>query len=234
MRKLPLCGRRVEVFPFRFTAPYRPLAWLFGVVPSNTYAVVGRGRLDVRFGPWRLATGLGNVRGTELVGPFAVRKTAGPARLSLVDRGITFATNKTRGVCVRFHGPVKALDPFGLIRHPAATVTVADPQRLAARLDPFRLRGGVRLLRATGLRGEHLRLAAMMSLTASIGMWISAKTVDQNERAHAEHRALLVGLWPFMLWLFGYAIEQRHRASGSRSSARKSPSRVPRRISSEV
>ncbi len=53
-------------------------------------------------------------------------------RLSMVDRGITFGTNGDRGVCIRFHRPVPAADPFGLLRHPATTVTVADPEGLVA------------------------------------------------------------------------------------------------------
>jgi hypothetical protein len=34
-----------------------------------------------------------------------------------------------------------------------------------------------------------------------IGLWIRAKTVDQDERGNAERRALFVGLWPPTLWL---------------------------------
>ena len=51
-------------------------------------------------------------------------KTAGPARLSLADRGLTFATNPDAGLCIRFAEPVAAFDPFGRIRHPGITVTV--------------------------------------------------------------------------------------------------------------
>ncbi len=36
-----------------------------------------------------------------------------------------------------------------------------------------------------------------------IGLWIRAKTVDQDERGNAERRALFVGLWPGLLWLLG-------------------------------
>ncbi|MDT7652002.1 MAG: hypothetical protein QOI36_3408, partial [Pseudonocardiales bacterium] len=37
---------------------------------------------------------------------------------------------------------------------------------------------------------------------------IRAKTVDQDERGNAERRALFVGLWPPMFWLFGDAAER--------------------------
>lgn len=56
-------------------------------------------------------------------------------------------------------------------------------------------------LQAVGLRSEHLQVASLASVFACVGLWIRAKTVDQSERAHAENRALFVGLWPFTLWL---------------------------------
>lgn len=59
---------------------------------------------------------------------FAFIKTAGPAHLSLVDRGVTFATNGDRAVCLEFHSPVTAIDPMGLLTHPNATLTPSDPE----------------------------------------------------------------------------------------------------------
>lgn len=78
----------------------------------------------MRFGPWNLRTPVSNIASCERTGPFTIPKTAGPAHLSLADRGITFATNRDAGLCLRFAEPVSAIDPFGWIRHPAATVTV--------------------------------------------------------------------------------------------------------------
>ena len=49
-----------------------------------------------------------------------------------------------------------------------------------------------------GLRGWHMHLAAVGSIILCIGLWIRAKTVDQDERGNAERRALFVGLWPPM------------------------------------
>lgn len=40
-----------------------------------------------------------------------------------------------RGVCVELHEPVRVLDPTGRLRHPGATFTVADPDRLARTLE---------------------------------------------------------------------------------------------------
>ena len=88
----------------------------------------------MRFGPWSLRTPLANVAGVDLTGGYAFIKTAGPPHLSLSDRGVTFATNGDRGVCVKFHEPVRGIDPTGRIVHPGATMTVVDPDGLAALL----------------------------------------------------------------------------------------------------
>jgi hypothetical protein len=123
----------VQRFPFVFARAYRLAALPFGVQPDTAFVDVGDD-LVVRFGPWKLVTPRSNVIGTEATGGFSFLKTAGPAHLSLSDRGITFATNGDRALCIRFAEPVRGLDPFGLLRHPDATVTVADPLGLAAAL----------------------------------------------------------------------------------------------------
>ena len=61
-------------------------------------------------------------------------------------------------------------------------------------------------LRRTGVRGAHLHAASLGSIALCIGLWIRAKTVDQDERGNAERRALFVGLWPPMFWLIGDAL----------------------------
>ena len=96
--------------------------------------VVGRDRLRVRFGPWRVETPLSNVTSARITGPYSFVKTAGSAHLSLADGGLTMATNGESGVCIEFRDRVAGIDPLGLIRHPALTVTVADCAGLAAAL----------------------------------------------------------------------------------------------------
>jgi hypothetical protein len=123
-----------ETLSFRFAPSYRLAGLAFGVTPRTTRVVVGGGHLEIRFGLWRLRSDLANVLDAEVTGPYQFIKAAGPAHLSLVDRGITFATNGDRGVCIRFRTPVPAMDPLGILRHPAATVTVADIELLIARL----------------------------------------------------------------------------------------------------
>jgi hypothetical protein len=63
-------------------------------------------------------------------GPYGLVKTAGPAHLSFADRGLTFASNGDRGVCIRFREPVPGISPTRQPLHPALTVTVADVEGL--------------------------------------------------------------------------------------------------------
>ncbi|MGN6251922.1 MAG: hypothetical protein ACTHNS_08945 [Marmoricola sp.] len=126
------------MFAFAFAPSYRAAALPFGVLPATTSVTVGGGRLRVRFGLWRLDTPLANIAGHELSGGFTWWRTAGPAHLSLADHGVTFATNGDRALCARFVEPVRTLDPTGRLRHPGATMTVADPAGLAAAIDAAR------------------------------------------------------------------------------------------------
>ena len=125
----------MQRFPFRFDPAYRLPALAFGIVPSTAWVEVDDHELRARFGLWSLRTPRSNVAGAEETGGFQFVKTAGPAHLSFSDRGVTFATNGDRAACVRFHQPVRAIDPTGLIRHPGATFTVADPPALIAALE---------------------------------------------------------------------------------------------------
>jgi hypothetical protein len=123
----PFLGSGDEVrFAFRFDPRYRLAALPFGVTPASCSVVVDASFLGIHFGPWRLHTPLANVRAVHETGPYSFLRTAGPAHLSFADRGVTFATNGERGVCVLFHDPVPAIEPTGRLRHPGATVTVAD------------------------------------------------------------------------------------------------------------
>ncbi len=121
-------------FPFRFARSYRLPALLFGITPGTTSVRVEDGELRVRYGPWSLRTPLSNLAGAELSGGFGFLKTAGPPHLSFADRGVSFATNGDRALCVRFHEPVAGIDPTRRIKHPGATITVADPEGLARAL----------------------------------------------------------------------------------------------------
>ncbi|HEX8761710.1 MAG TPA: hypothetical protein VF734_17455 [Pseudonocardiaceae bacterium] len=121
-----------QTFSFLFTAPYRLAGLPFGITPATAAVQVGDGELAIRFGPWKVRTALTNVAATTVTGPFGFLKTAGPAHLSFADRGLTMATNGARGLCITFREPVRGIEPTGVLRHPAVTVTVADCQGLAA------------------------------------------------------------------------------------------------------
>ena len=121
-------------FDFEFAPAHRVAALPFGVLPSTAWVQVDETRLRARFGFWTLDTARSNVKDVTTTGDYSFIRTAGPAHLSLVDHGVTFATNGARGVCVCFHEPVKVLDPTGHLTHPGATFTVADPDALVAAL----------------------------------------------------------------------------------------------------
>ena len=66
----------------------------------------------------------------------------------------------------------------------------------------------IKLLRNIRARPWHLQVISLASIALCIGLWIRAKTVDQDERGNAERRALFVGLWPPMFWLIGDTLER--------------------------
>ena len=130
-------------FPFRFDPRYLRLARLFGVTPDRAWVDLREKEFEARYGPWRVRTPLSNIAAAEATGPYSFLKTAGPARLAITDRGLTFASNGDRGVCISFHSPVTGIDRAGRIHHPELTVTVLDIDGLIAALsrhDPERTR----------------------------------------------------------------------------------------------
>ena len=121
-------------FDFAFDLLHRAFGLPLGITPRTAQVSVDDGQLMARLGPWRVTTSLANVEGTEVTGPFSPFKTIGPAHLSIADRGLTFATNDRRGLCIRFRVPVPGIEPTGRLRHPGLTVTVAAVDDLAAAL----------------------------------------------------------------------------------------------------
>jgi len=128
-------GESALVFPFAFERAFEVAARPFGITPPRARVTVTDDDLDIIFGPWSLTTPLANVAGAAVTGPYTIPKVIGPPRLSLADRGITFGSNHHHGVCIRFHEPVPALFPVGVLKHPSATVTVQEPARLGELLD---------------------------------------------------------------------------------------------------
>lgn len=125
----------IETFEFEFAPAYRVAGRLFGVSERTTRVTVTDEHLLARFGPWRVRTPLANIQDVAITGPYRFIKTAGPAHLSLADRGLTMATNGDRGTCLTFRSPVRGIEPTGVLRHPNLTVTVADCEGLAGLVD---------------------------------------------------------------------------------------------------
>ena len=120
----------VVTLPFAIDRWFGLASRPFGVTAGRAMVELRDERFVARFGVWVVDTPLANVASAEVTGPYTWFKVAGPAHLSLQDRGLTFATTDRKGVCLTFHEPVGGIDPWGRIRHPRLTVTVAEPERL--------------------------------------------------------------------------------------------------------
>jgi hypothetical protein len=77
-----------------------------------------------------------------------------------------------------------------------------------------------------GLRPWHMQILSLSSIGLCIGLWIRAKTVDQDERGNAERRALFVGLWPPTIWLIGDSLARHERIPGPRLRRRATRRRL--------
>lgn len=54
-------------------------------------------------------------------------------------------------------------------------------------------------------------IASLASVALCVGLWIRAKTLDQDERGNAERRALFAGLWPPTLWGIAASLEHHEQ-----------------------
>ena len=74
-----------------------------------------------------------------------------------------------------------------------------------------------------GVRAWQMQIASMAAVQLCIGLWIRAKTVDQDERGNAERRALFVGLWPSTIWLIADSLARVDDRSRPRRPAARWP-----------
>jgi hypothetical protein len=81
----------------------------------------------------------------------------------------------------------------------------------------------IKWLYRCGLRPWQMQSASLGSIALCIGLWIRAKTVDQETRGNAERRALFVGLWPPTLWLIGDSLGRHESAHPGRRRPRLRP-----------
>ena len=94
---------------FGFQRPLDSWARWFAVVPTRSYVRIDDHGFEAVYGLWRVATVWSNVVAVERTGPYRAWKVAGPARLSLADRGITMSATTAGGACLRFREPVKGM-----------------------------------------------------------------------------------------------------------------------------
>jgi hypothetical protein len=117
-------------FPMEFSPVFRLASLPLGACGKQAGVLVREAELVARFGPWSISTPIDNIASAQVTGPYRVVKTIGPPHLSLRDLGLTFAGTPRRGVCLRFNRALSGIEPLGLIRHPALTVTVREPEEL--------------------------------------------------------------------------------------------------------
>ena len=117
-------------FAFDFDPRFRRLLAVIGVRPDTAWVMLDDTHLRARFGRFRVRTPVTNLADVIITRDYRWYTAIGP-RGSLADRGATFGTTTTAGVCVCFHEPVTAL-AGRLVRHPGLTMTVEDPEALAA------------------------------------------------------------------------------------------------------
>lgn len=115
-------------FPYRFDWRFVPLWLPFGVRPGRSgVTLTDDGRLRATYGFLQLRTVLDNVAGAHVTDGYRWYTAIG-ARVSFADDGLTFGTNRDRGVCVHFRERVPRV--IGFKSHPALTVTVGDCEGL--------------------------------------------------------------------------------------------------------
>ena len=118
-------------YDFHFDARYRPFLAALGVRPATAWVRVDDEHVLARFGPWRVSIGAQNIADVCPSGPYQAIKAIG-TRLSRTDRGLTFGSTTRGGVCLLLREPVAGIEPFGAVRHPGLTLTVADREGFAA------------------------------------------------------------------------------------------------------
>ena len=172
-------------FSFAFDPGLRRWARWFGVLPTRSFVTLDRRGLEACFGPWRLATPWSNVTSIERTGPYTAWKVAGPAHLSLADRGLTFSATTAAGACLQFRRPERGLDPLGIVRHPAVTLGVDDLDEFIALARQFMAAAPP----ASGLDAPTHPRGGFRAATRAIWRW-------SRREGSVEHRQRAVGQMP--------------------------------------
>jgi hypothetical protein len=128
-------------FKYAIDRRYLPVLLPFLLRPSRDGVTLTADGFTATFGIVKVTTPRANITGAHITRNYRWWTACG-VRMSNVDDGLTFGTNRNAGVCIHFAEKVKS--PLRRSGHSALTVTVADLQGLAAAL------GGVDEERAPG------------------------------------------------------------------------------------
>lgn len=79
--------QHAQIFQFEFEPRYRWAARPFGLA-GHCFIELTDQEFVARFGPWCVRTARANITACAISGPFGFLRTAGPAHLSLADRGL--------------------------------------------------------------------------------------------------------------------------------------------------
>lgn len=126
-----MIGAYPHVYRYRVDRRYLPALLLSGFWPGRDAVRIDDGTLTATFGFVKLRTDTSNVTGAHITRDYRWWTAVG-ARMSFVDDGLTFGTNRHAGVCIHFAQPVPSL--MRRSGHSALTVTVADLDGLVREL----------------------------------------------------------------------------------------------------
>jgi hypothetical protein len=117
-------------FPFRFESALWRLGVLpFGVTPGRAHVDLDDAGLHARFGPWRMDVAYTNIARWAIRGPYKWWRAVG-VRQTVGVWDVSFGSSAKDGVYLEFVRPQRWL----VGRHPALTVTVANPEAFTAAL----------------------------------------------------------------------------------------------------
>jgi hypothetical protein len=118
-------------FRYAIDRRYLPVLLPFLLRPSRDGVTLTGDGFVATFGLVKIATPLKNVTGAHITRNYRWWTACG-VRMSSVDDGLTFGTNRDAGLCIHFAERVRS--PLRRSGHSALTVTVADLEGLAAAL----------------------------------------------------------------------------------------------------
>lgn len=128
-----LRGMSERFFPYELDPRYFAVWGALGVRPGRHGVTITDDELVARYGPFKLRTPLTNVVGGHITENYRWYTSVG-VRLSFVDDGLTFGTNRRRGVCIHLAENVGGVVPGRT--HSALTATVADCEGLVEAIGP--------------------------------------------------------------------------------------------------